>query len=135
MALYEREIFPTKEILQSVLGDTYGIWEEFETHLTQDGFSLTFNWKYHSEIKSWLCTVFHEKRIVFRVSVLRGFFKTLFLFTPKEMESFGALDIHEQIKTKLSHRKHHVSMFMDVSKHEQLADLLKIVKFSLSSTE
>ena len=130
--LRDREIFPSEEVLKTILGQVYDVWVELETQVTQDELALTLDWNYYRDGKSWLCKVCHKKKTVFWVSVWEGFFKTGFTFTEKHFESIAELDISEQIKEDFFRTKPFGKLFpmgINIDRREQLADLLKIVKF------
>ena len=130
--LREQEIYPSKEVLQDVLGEVYNVWEELETQVTQGKFTLTLDWNYYNDGKSWLCKVCNKKKTVFWLSVWEGFFKTTFFFTEKHLETIAELDISEQIKEDFCRMKpigKLLPMVISIDRHEQLANLLKIIKF------
>jgi len=130
--LREQEIFPSKEVLQDVLGKVYDVWAELEIRLTQDELSLTLEWNYYKDGKSWLCKVCHKKKTVFWISVWEGFFKTVFYFTEKHLKGIADLDISEQIKEDFCRMKpigKLLPMVININRQEQLVDLLKVVWF------
>ena len=73
--LREQEIFPSREVLQDVLGKVYDVWAELESRVTQGELALTLDWNYYRDGKSWFCKVCHKKKTVFWLSVWGGFFK------------------------------------------------------------
>ena len=132
LLLREQEIFPSEEVLKAVLGQVYDVLAELEKQVTQGEFPLTLNWNYYRDGKSWFCKVCHKKKTIFWLSVWNGFFKTAFYFTEKHLESIAELDISEQIKEDFCQMKSIGKlrpMIISIDKQEQLADLLKIVKF------
>ena len=132
LLLKEQEIYPSEEVLKNVLGQVYVVWAEFETQVIQGEFSLTLDWNYYKDQKSWLCKVCHKKKTIFWLSVWEGFFKTTFYFTEKHLEDIADLEISEQIKEDFCKTKpvgKLLPMLICIDKQEQLSDLLKIVKF------
>jgi len=130
--LREQEIYPSKEVLKSLLGPVYDVLETFETQVTQGELTLTFDWNYYRDGKSWLCKVCHKKKTVCWLSVWEGFFKTSFFFMEKHLEGIAALDISEQIKEDFCRTKpvgKFLPMILNIDKQEQLADLLKVIQF------
>jgi hypothetical protein len=130
--LKEKEVFPSREVLQDVLDKVYDVWAELETTVTQGEFALTLDWNYYRDGKSWFCKVCHKKKTVFWLSVWEGFFKTAFYFTEKHMQGIADLDISERIKEDFCRMKpigKLLPMVISIDKQEQLVDLLKIVKF------
>jgi hypothetical protein len=129
--LREQEIFPSKEVLKDALGEAYNVLEELETRFVDD-FSLTFDWHYYKDGKSWLCKVCHKKKTVFWLSIWNGFFKTSFFFTEKHLNGVAALDISKQIKEDFCRAKpvgKLIPMIINIDKQDQLTDLQKIVTF------
>ena len=132
LLLREQEIFPSEEVLKTVLGQVYDVLAELEKQVTQGEFSLTLNWNYYKDGKSWFCKVCHKKKTVFWLSVWEGFFKTAFYFTEKHLESIAELDISGQIKENFCKMKpvgRLLPMIFNINQKEQLEDLLKVVTF------
>jgi len=130
--LGEQEIYPSEEVLQSVLGKVYDVWTELEKQVTQGELSLTLDWNYYRDGKSWLCKVCHKKKTVFWLSVWEGFFQTGFFFLERHLEGIAALDISEQIKEDFCKMKpigKLLPLVIRINKQEQLADVLKVAKF------
>jgi len=134
--LREQEISPSSEVLQDALGKAFDVWVEMENRVTQSEFSLTFEWNYYRDGKSWLCKVCHKKKTVFWISVWDEGFKTSFFFLERHLASIAELDISEQIKEDFCRMKpigKLLPMVISIDRQEQLADLLKIVKFKKSA--
>jgi len=130
--LREQEIYPSKEVLKNLLGQVYDVLEVFETQVTQGQLTLTFDWNYYRDGKSWLCKVCHKKKTVCWLSVWEGFFKISFFFLERHLEGIAALDISEQIKEDFCRTKpvgKFLPMLLNINKQEQLADLLKVIQF------
>ena len=130
--LREQEIYPSEEVLKSVLGQVYDVLAELEKQVTQGELSLTLDWNYYKDGKSWLCKVCHKKKTIFWLSVWDGFFKTSFFFLGRHLDGIATLDISEQIKEDFFQMKPAgklLTMVIKINKQEQLADVLKVVKF------
>ena len=133
--LREQENYPSKEVLNSVLGHVYEVWAELEMQVTQGELALTLDWNYYKDGKSWLCKVCQKKKTVFWLSVWEGCIKATFFFTEKHLEGIAELDIEEQIKEDFCRTKpvgKLLPMIISIDRQEQLADLLKIVQFKKS---
>jgi hypothetical protein len=130
--LREQGIYPSEEILKNALGQIYDVLAELEKQVTQDEFALTLDWNYYNDGKSWLCKVCYKKKTVFWLSVWEGYFQTGFFFLERHLEGIAALDISEQIKEDFCRMKSvgkFLPMVIRINKQEQLADVLKVVKF------
>ena len=129
--LNERDIYPSDEVIQDFLGEVFDVWKELETQLYQDKFAISFEWFYIAKKKLWQCQVRHWQTPVFWLSVWMGFFKIQFNFTEKELKAILEMDVSEQIKKDISRSKPKgktCRVFLKIKKHEQLDDVLKIVK-------
>jgi hypothetical protein len=132
LLLKEQQIFPSEEVLKNALGQVCDVFAEFETQITQGEFALTPNWNYYNDGKAWFCKVCHKKKTVVWLSVWEGFLKTAFYFNEKHLEGIAELDISEQIKEDFCRMKpvgKLLPMVININKQEQLADVLKVVKF------
>ena len=127
--LREPEIFPSKEVLKHTLGKVYDVLEALETTLTQDEFSLTFDWHYYKDSKGWLCKVSHKKKTVFWLSVLDGFFKTSFFFLERHLEGIAALQTNENSFTLEKEWGKMIPLIFKINDKKQLSDLVKVVEF------
>jgi hypothetical protein len=127
--LKQPEIFPSKEVLKDVLGEVYEVLEDLEKQTTQADFSLSFDWHYYNDGKSWLCKVCHKKKTVFWLSVWNGFFKTSFFFLQRHLEGIAALEINENSFIFEKEWGKMIPVIFNISNKEQIPDLLKMIEF------
>ena len=131
--LREPEIFPSKEILKNALGKVYDVLEELEAILTQDKYTITLDWHYYKDSKSWLCKVSHKKKTVFWLSVWDGFFQTSFFFLERHLEGIAALQIKENSFKMEKEWGKMIPLIFKIYKYDQLEDLFKVVEFKKKS--
>ena len=131
--LRDPEIFPSKEVLEDILGEVYSVLEELETILTHDEFALSFNWHYYKDGKSWLCKVCHKKKTVFWLSIWDGFFKTSFFFLERHLEGIAALQIDDNSYKMEKEWGKMLPMIFSINDKKQLPDLLKVIEFKKKS--
>ena len=132
MALRDAEIFPSDRVLKDTLGDVYDVLESFLATITNEAYLLSFEWRYYTDGKAWLCKVQHKKKTILWLSVWEGFFKVSFFFTEKHLEAIAALDISEAIKTELASAKAIgllIPMIFNINNASQLQELLTVVRF------
>ncbi len=136
MLLRDADIFPSDRILEEVLGENiYNVLVSFLETVTNNENALTLEWRYYNDGKAWLGKVVHKKKTIFWLSVWEGFFKTSFFFTEKHLEAIAELDISEIIKDEFAKAKtigKLIPMIFDISKENQLGDLLTVVRFKKS---
>jgi hypothetical protein len=132
MLLRDAEIFPSDKVLKDTLGDVYDVLESFLATITNEAYLLSFEWRYYTDGKAWLCKVQHKKKTILWLSVWEGFFKVSFFFTEKHLEAIAALDISEAIKTELASTKavgRLIPMIFNINNASQLEELLTVVRF------
>ena len=126
--LNEPEILPTVEILKNVLGKSYAVFEELSKELTDD-LGLIFEWNYYKDSKAWLCKVAHKKKTIFWLSAWSSYFKTSFFFMERHLEGIMALGIDDNHFTIEKEWGKMIPLIFNISKSEQLPDLLKMVTY------
>ncbi|MBP1637771.1 MAG: hypothetical protein H6Q18_560 [Bacteroidetes bacterium] len=131
--LKNQDEFPTKEIIENVLGkSTYLIYEELINIITDNDLGLLPEWRYYNDGKLWLCKVQKKKKTVFWLSIWNGFFKTTFYFTEKNSSGIGELDIDKQIKDDFWQNTNIgklLPLTISISKGEQLSDVLQLIQY------
>lgn len=129
--LNEQNIFPSNEVLKSVLAESYLAFEQLSAILTNEQ-GLVLEWNYYKDGNSWLCKALNKKKNLFWLSAWDKFFKASFYFTEKHLESFAVLDISETLKEELYRARpigKLIPLLLEIRTSEQLSDLLKIVEF------
>lgn len=127
--LQEAAIFPSKQVLQSALGEAYLALEALETQLTQPELALTFNWHYYKDSKARLCKVAHKKKTIFWLSVWKSYFKTSFFFLERHLEGIAALKLDKNRYLQEKERGNMIPFIFTIRTTSQFPDLLKLVKF------
>lgn len=130
IALKNKDVIPSQEVLESVLQTSYPAFEELINRLSELG--IRPEWNYYNDGKVWLCKMLWKKKNLGWLSVWGGFFKTAFYFTEKHLEGIAGLDIAESIKEDFCKAKpvgKLMPMVIEVRKQEQLKDVLTVVRF------
>lgn len=131
--LTDPTVFPTEEVLLSILGDrsSQALTILFNT-ITAQPLGLTIEWRYYNDGKSWLCKAVFKTKTVFWLSVWPGYFKTTFYFTEKHLEALAELPLAEEHKTKLATDApigRLIPLTLDVNNEHVLKDVLTLVTF------
>jgi hypothetical protein len=133
--LREQQIYPTKEVLENVLGDSYLVFEELIEIITDAKYGLVPQWNYYKDGKAWLCKVCYKKKTIFWLSVWDKFFKTTFYFIEKTSSGIADLDIEENLKESFRSSKSFgkfMPLTINMNRKDQINDLLKIVEYKKS---
>jgi len=135
MPLKDPQKPPGKEVLESVLKNSYSLYDELIKIITGSEYNLVPEWHYYNDGKAWLCKVCFKKKTVFWLSVWDGYFKTSFYFTEKHLQGIAELDIAESIKDDFSSRKpvgKLLPLVIEIKSKEHLNDLLTLIRFKKS---
>ena len=125
--LNEQEIFPTSEVLKGILKESYIVFEELSAILINEG--IVLDWKYYNESKAWLCKVSNKNKTVFWLSAWNGYFRTSFFFMERHLEGMIDLGIDDTHFTIEKTWGKMIPLLFNISKSEQLPDLLKMVEY------
>lgn len=132
--LKDPQVIPSPEVLSSILGDAYPVYEELMQTISSPDYGIASEWNYYNDGKAWLFKALFKKKTVFWLSVWEGYFKTAFYFTEKNCNGIFELDIDENIKKEFVANKpigKLLPLSMDMKLKEQLPDLLKIVTYKM----
>jgi len=130
--LGEKEVYPNKEVLEKALGESYLAFNELIKTISNEKYALVPDWRFYKDGQSWLCNVSNKKKTVCWISAWNKFFKVGFYFTEKTRLGINELDIENRIKEDFSQSKNIgklIPLVIDVSRIEQIDDVLKIVEY------
>ncbi|PKP36362.1 MAG: hypothetical protein CVT98_08150 [Bacteroidetes bacterium HGW-Bacteroidetes-15] len=130
--LNDQQIFPTEDVIENVLQDSYHAFSELIQTIKGEEFGLNTEWNYYKDGKSWLCKVTYKKKTIFWLSCWDGYFKVGFYFTEKNCMGIADLEIDEKIKTDFSCSKHIgklIPLVINVFSKDQVKDVLRIIEY------
>jgi hypothetical protein len=133
--LKDSDIYPSDEVLKSVLKDSYSAYGETMKQITGADHGLVPQWNYYKDGKAWLCKVGFNKKTVFWLSVWDGYFKAGFYFVARHCPGIDKLDIDNSIKEEFKTKKPIGTLFplaIEMRKKEQVKDLLTIIEYKKS---
>ena len=130
--LGDKEVFPSKEVLEKALGKSYLAFNELIETISNEKYAIVYEWRYYKDGKSWLCKVSNKKKTVCWISVWNKFFKVGFYFTEKTRLGINELSIDNKIKEDFNQSKNIgklIPLVINVSRKEQINDVLKIIEY------
>jgi hypothetical protein len=83
LVLTDKSIFPTDDLLFSIIGRNRVYWEMLLSGVHQKYPDAEELWKYYADGKSWLFRMVRKKKTLFWVGVLKGTFRVTFYFGAK----------------------------------------------------
>jgi hypothetical protein len=98
IVLSDKEVFPTDEVLVSIIGDKMDLWHILMNSVKDLYPDSTGGWNYYNDGKSWLFKMTRKKKTMFWTTVFEDTFRVTFYFGDKaEVLIFGS-DLSEIIK-------------------------------------
>ena len=101
--LKDESIYPDEQVLKTVLGGSYKTYCEL-LKLFEDN-DMHCEWRYYKDGKAWLNKVQKKKKTIVWMSAWKGFMKAAFYFPERLLDEIYALDISEEMKTKIRNTK------------------------------
>ena len=97
--------YPDDRVLSRCLGNAKGAWDAFTTFLKSDYPSLSLEWRYYNDGKSWLCKIVKKSKTICWLSVYRGKFKTSFYFPNRAEDLIAGSSIRKKYKEQFVNAK------------------------------
>jgi hypothetical protein len=132
--LKDPEVFPSEEVLEKALGETYPVFEEFMKSAESDEFKLSPEWRYYNDGKAWLCKIVFKKKTVIWLSVWSDCFKVALYFTEKSGGGIAELEISDSIiEAYLKHAPigKLKPVVFEVRKKSQLPDIYTLLTYKI----
>jgi hypothetical protein len=96
--LNDKNEYPDDEVLARYLGKSKHSWDAFIELLKTDHPSISTEWRYYNDGKSWLFKVTKKAKTICWISVWEGFFKVTFYFNMRAEEAITKSLLDEAIK-------------------------------------
>lgn len=130
LVLKNKEIYPTAEVLENALKESYPSYVEFSNQLIELG--MVQEWNYYNDGKAWLCKLLLKKKNLGWLYIYDGYFNISCFFMEKHLAAINDLDIDEQIKATLFQAKPTnklMPLTVRIKTSGQLPDAIKILLF------
>jgi len=123
------EIYPTADVLQSVLKESYIAFEELSA-IVINNHSLHLDWKYYKcADKGWHCKFIQKKKTIFWLTAEDGYFRMTFWFLERHLEGITKLDIDEDSFRVGKEWWVSIPMIFDVFSSKQFPYILKMIEY------
>lgn len=103
--LTDKDEYPDDEVLSRHLGGVKRMWDSFIESIQESHPSLSGEWRYYKDGKSWLYKVTRKKKTICWVSVCSGAFKTTFYFPARAEELITASKLTKEHIDQFVHGK------------------------------
>jgi hypothetical protein len=83
LVLNDKNVFPSEDILYSIIGDKKIIWQNIMTYVKHNYKDITDEWRYYNDGKQWLFKMQQKKKTLFWIGVHKDTFRITFYFGNK----------------------------------------------------
>jgi len=126
--LGDRNVYPSDEILFSIIGDKRIVWEKIMNYVTENYFNITMEWRYYNDGKQWLFKLQHRKKTVFWISIIKNTFRITFYFGDKAEPLIEESKLPQEIKDGFRDAKRYGTIRPITFTISGIADLESIFK-------
>lgn len=126
------EEYPNDDVLSNCLKVKKALWDEFVNNIKDKYPTLSFEWRYYKDAKSWLCKLAKKKKTICWISILDKFFNIGFYFTEKNDEDIKNLPIDQTLKDLYFNTKSIGKLkplSVDIKTKKILKDVYKLIDY------
>ena len=96
--LGDKNIFPSDEFIQSIIGDKIIIWQKLIRYVKDNYRDITEEWRYYNDGRQWLFKMQQKKKTIFWASILKDTFRITFYFGNKAESVIEESTVPQKIK-------------------------------------
>jgi hypothetical protein len=126
------DIFPSDEVLDGVLGASFGAYKALLDLFAHNG--MDSEWRYYRDGKAWLCKVQRKKRTIVWMSAWKGFMQATIYFPSKYIDDVYGLDLDARTIAKIKATKNTGTSkpcTFEIRDESSLDDFGKVMQFKL----
>jgi hypothetical protein len=96
--LSDRNVFPSDQVIESILGKSMILWNGFFEMLQSEYPNLQKEWRFYNDGKSWLMKITKKQKTIAWLSVMEGTFRTTFYLPARVSDRVEELRIPDKLK-------------------------------------
>lgn len=130
LKLKNKEIFPSEEVLENVLGESFAAFKCLNNAFLSH--EIIPEWNYYRDGNVWLCKLLFKKKNLGWISVCDGCFNITCYFTEKHIEKIECSAISQSTKETFYSAKSHgrlIPMTIPVHNNQLPEDVLIMLLF------
>ncbi len=132
--LGEENQFPSEEVLQAILGDSYPAYCELLKLYTAN--QMDNGWRYYHDGKAWLNKVQYKKRTIVWMSAWKGHMQATIYIPEKYIEQVYALDLSLECIGKIKATRQvgkSIPCIFEIRNSEVLTDFNTVMQFKIKA--
>lgn len=126
--------FPSEEVLQTILGDSYPAYCELLKLYTAN--QMDNGWRYYHDGKAWLNKVQYKKRTIVWMSAWKGYMQATIYIPEKYIEQVFSLDLSQECIGKIKATKQvgkSIPCIFEIRSSEVLTDFNMVMQFKIKA--
>lgn len=104
--LNDKNEYPDDKLLNRALGKAKSAWDSFMDFLSESSPSISGEWRYYNDGKSWLYKVTKKKKTVCWVCVYPGMFRTTFYFPERAKDLIKKSKLSKKYVDQFANKKY-----------------------------
>lgn len=132
--LSDKEIFPTDEVLFSIIGKKMDLWQILMNSVKEKYPDSAGGWNYYNDGKRWLFKMTRKKKTMFWTTIFEDTFRVTFYFGDKGEPLIFESDLPELIKTDFKTTKRYGllrAITIIVNGQSDIDNVLKLILIKL----
>jgi hypothetical protein len=129
--LTDKQIYPSDEIIFSVIGEKQIFWRELMHYMSGNYKESSGQWNYYNDGKRWLYKMVYKKKTIFWIGILEETFRVTFWFSDKAEPLIAESDLPEIVKEQFRLSKKYGSIRAVTVKINIEADIGNVKKLIL----
>jgi hypothetical protein len=105
VVLGDKDVYPSEDIIYSIIGDKKIIWQKIMNYLTDNYENTAGEWRFYNDGKQWLFKMQQKKKTLFWISLLKNSFRITFYFGNKAEPLIMNSILAEKIKADFTSSK------------------------------
>jgi Protein of unknown function (DUF3788) len=128
--LTDRNIFPSDEIIFSIIGEKKGFWNVIMKFMADNYIGSAGEWNFYNDGKRWLFKMVYKKKTVFWATILTNGFNVTFYMGNKAEPVIESSDLPVDLKEEFKTAKRYGlirPLTFTVTSKEDLKNILKVI--------
>jgi hypothetical protein len=132
----DKSIKPTEEGLETALGNTFNIWQNFTDFTKKQYPEVIEEWNFSGEKFGWSYRLKDKKRVLIYLLPRDKFFKVAFVFGQKATDKILQSEISESIKNEINAAKKYAEgrgIRIEIKDKSIVQDIEKLIDIKVSN--
>jgi hypothetical protein len=105
LLLTDKQIYPTDELIFSIIGDKKIFWQTIMSHMSNDYRDSLGQWNFYNDGKRWLFKMVYKKKTIFWAGIITDTFRITFYLGNKAEAIIENSDLPQGIKEEFKTAK------------------------------